>query len=84
MKYSIGDTLYLVDPFVFTILSVTIVNFDDNYEPIYYIDENGAYMEECTLFESLAEAKQEALILLEEFYINRRLDINSYKGEENV
>jgi len=81
MKYSIGNTLYCVDPYVFTISAIIVIDYDDNFVPFYYIDESGAYYEEDTLYKDLIDAKNQALFLLEEFYINRRLDINSYKGE---
>jgi hypothetical protein len=84
MRFNIGQTLWYVDKFVFTIHPVVIMDYDDNEEPFMYIEESGGYLAENNLFETVEEAQQEALLLLEEFYINKRLDINSFKGEENV
>jgi hypothetical protein len=81
MKYEIGQKLWYVDPYIFNIYPIIIIAYDDNEEPFMYVEESGGYLAENTLFVTVEEAKEEARFLLDEFYTNRRLDINSYKGE---
>jgi hypothetical protein len=71
MKYKIGQIVYYVDEFVFSIARVKI--YDTHFE--YYVDKSGAFLIEYDLFPTLESAKTEAFIRLEQFYINKRLDI---------
>jgi len=68
MKYSSGDILYYVNPFVFFI---DVVRIDYAYKEedgtVYYIDHTGAYLREEELFKSFSQAQKKAFQLLEKF-----------------
>jgi len=76
MKYKIGQIVYYVDEFVFSIEKVKIYDVYSEY----YVDKGGAFLIEDDLFPTIETAKEEAYLRLEQFYINKRVDINSYKG----
>lgn len=68
MKYSSGDLLYYVCPFIFTIERVRIdMAVKENDNSLYYIDHIGAYLREEDLFINYAEAQRDALNKLEKF-----------------
>lgn len=80
MKYSSGDLLYYVCPFIFTIYRVRIdlvVREDD--KSIYYIDHLGAYLREENLFDDFLEAQRDALNKLEKFVHGCRYRILNHK-----
>lgn len=81
MRFKIGQSLFYVNPFVFTIEKV-IVQFtdtdDNNPKVIYYIDDEGAWLAEHDLVETIAEAKRKAMDYLQRYYRERQRDINLY------
>lgn len=74
MKFKIGDKLYYVDKFVFTIEKVKIAFLHDEF----YCDETYAMMEEDYLFEDLEKAKNFCFNLLRDFYNKKVYEINTY------
>lgn len=64
MKYDVGDKLYYVNPFVFTIEMVTVSFMHDEY----YCDETYACFNEEDLFDNIHDARDHAIRLLDNFY----------------
>ena len=79
MHFKENDILYYVCPFTFIIEKVKINMGVKEKTGIYYIDQSGAYLFENNLFKYLAEAKQNALLKLDEFYYMKRMDIATNK-----
>jgi hypothetical protein len=80
MKFTSGELLYYVCPFIFTIEKIRVdmaVKEDDS--SIYYIDNIGAYLREEDLFADLEEARENALDKLEKFFYERRYIILNTK-----
>lgn len=76
MKFKIGQEVYYVDKYIFTIEKIKI-DFTHNE---YYCDETYAMFEEKDLFETLKEAKSYANSLLRNFYNKKWDEINSYEN----
>lgn len=72
MMYNIGDILYYVNPFVFTVTQVEIVEIVNDDEDVFYIEADGAFLIEKDLYLTLEEAIFEAIQLLNHFY-NKRM-----------
>lgn len=71
-KFKAGDIVLYVNPFVFTI---EVVNLEILYEDdlgTYWIDSDGAYLQEQDLHKTLESAKNDALNKLQRFY-NQKL-----------
>lgn len=83
MKFKEEDTLYYVDPFVFTIDLVTVKMAIKENGHIYYIDEVGAWLAEWDLFKSVEEVKGEAIKRLNKFYGDKLTEIMRYSQIEN-
>lgn len=83
-KYSSGQILYWVDPFIFTIHIVQIDYTFEDHTGKYYI-EGEAYLHEWDLFLYLDDAKTEAIKRLKDFYKKREWEIlhtDPTKGDE--
>lgn len=76
MKYNIGDFLYYVSPFVFTIEKIKVhYTYTSEKDEVYYIDQEGAYLLEEDLFDNLEYAINHAVHLLNKFYNKRMQEI---------
>jgi len=73
--------MWYVDPFIFTIAKIEIINKIQDETGIYIIDKNGAYLEEFDIFDTLSEAKQHALKILDEFFHKKSNVIVNTKEE---
>ena len=79
-KYSYGDVLWYVNPFVFTIEQIQVRLIDpDETGRIYYIDDEGAYLLESDLVETVEEAVEKSLFYLERFVKLKKHEINNVK-----
>lgn len=72
MKFNVGDILYYINPFVFTIEKVKI-DFIHSFEDgtIGYVEQTGAYLAEEDLLDNLQEATNKAIAMLNKFYQKR-------------
>jgi len=75
MKYNTPILLYYVDPFIFIIEQVFIDFSYKEDDTIFYISKEGAYLQESNLFETLVEARMDALKKLDKFYIEKQQEI---------
>jgi hypothetical protein len=77
MKYTVGDILYYVNPFVYIIEKIRIefVEEKDENGQTFYVDNSGAYLQEDNLFLTLDEAKLQAHKMLMEFTGNKAREI---------
>jgi len=73
MKFNIGDVVYYVSPFVFTIERVKI----DFMHEEYYCDETYAMFLEADLFETLEEAVFHSIKLLNDFYNKKMAELHT-------
>lgn len=75
-KYSSGQILYYVNPFVFTIemVQISFTLIEEDGTP-FYIDNVGAYLYEWDLFLYLEDAKQDAVRRLKKFYQEKEWEI---------
>lgn len=83
MKFSAGQELYYVCPFIFTIDKVKVdygLREDDG--KIYYIESTGAYLREEDLFDNLNEAKINAKNKLDDFYVFVLHEIMNSEGND--
>jgi len=81
MKFKAGDSLYYVNPFVFTIEKIVVecaVTDEHNPKLIYYIAEDNAYLAEHDLVETVEEAKRKAMLYLERFWETKLHEIRTY------
>ena len=86
-KYKLGDILYYISPFVFTIEKVLIEFIDINkVEPqkVYYVDSNGGYFLECNLVDNLFDAKVLANKYLNRFFVEKSHEILNSNPELNI
>lgn len=67
-KFKSGDELYYVDPFIYSIFKVRIVDNTIENNEKFYIDDIGAYLLESNVIKTLDEAKKLAIKELEYFY----------------
>jgi len=72
--------MWYVDPFIFTIAKIEIINKIQDETGIYIIDGNGAYLEELNVFDTLPKAKQYALKILDKFFHKKSDEIINIKG----
>jgi hypothetical protein len=79
-KYYVGDKLYYVNPFVFTIEEV-IVNyvFTDDDGTVFYMEEPEAPLLEEDLFDNLDDAMRSAFKRLDKFYYSKQNQILSHR-----
>lgn len=74
--YDVGDELFYVCPFTFTIERVKIefvYEFDDG--EIGYVEQTGAYLREVDLCEKIEDAKELAYQRLDAFYAAKSEEI---------
>jgi hypothetical protein len=72
MKFNIADILYYVNPFVFTIEKIRVVDISYDQGVLFYIEEGNGYLREEDLFDNVEEAVNEAIHGLNAFY-NKRI-----------
>lgn len=73
-KYTSGQILYYVDPFIFTIHLLQIDYIFEDYTGKYYMSGE-AYLQEWDLFLYLDDAKSEAIKRLKKFYEKKEGEI---------
>lgn len=83
MKYKEEDRLYYSNPFIFHVEPVIIKMAVKENGHIYYIDEVGAWLAEWDLFDTIEEAKGDAIKKLNKFYGETMTKIMKFGNIEN-